>query len=216
LQPLCVFNTACVYLCVCARCSHPPADSPPSLLSARSLYNVFGLRRKWEQSFSRGCTEPVRCPGTCKLSDVAHSPSPFFFFKITIFDTSLVSLRLPTIFSPFLLSESTFPSRSRVNHKSHFTPSRNAAPAQVTFYLFPLLLLGLPAASFKITFLTPLSPTILTPLPLSAPAYNVFQNYIFDTSLAYNEAGQVSCLTSLSLSLSPSECPNVDTLLCAH
>ena len=23
----CVYNTACVYLCVCARCSHPPADS---------------------------------------------------------------------------------------------------------------------------------------------------------------------------------------------
>ena len=70
----CVFNTACVYLCVSARCSHPPADSPTSLLSARSLCNVFGLRRKWEQSFSVGCTEPVRCPGTCKLRVVAHPP----------------------------------------------------------------------------------------------------------------------------------------------
>jgi hypothetical protein len=71
----CVFNTSCVYLCVSARCSHPPADSPPSLLSARSLCNVFGLRRKWEQSFSVGCTEPVRCPGTCKLRVVAHPPT---------------------------------------------------------------------------------------------------------------------------------------------
>jgi hypothetical protein len=35
-----------------ARYSNPPADSSPSLLSARSLYNVFGSRRKWKQSFS--------------------------------------------------------------------------------------------------------------------------------------------------------------------
>jgi hypothetical protein len=43
----CVFNTACVYLWVSARCSHPPADSPPSLLSARSLCNVDSVVIDW-------------------------------------------------------------------------------------------------------------------------------------------------------------------------
>ena len=35
----------------------------PSLLSARSLYNVFGSRRKWEQSFSAGCEWVCLLPG---------------------------------------------------------------------------------------------------------------------------------------------------------
>ena len=65
-----------VFICVSLHDirTHPPTPRW-SLLSARSLCNVFGPRRKWEQSFSKGCTEPVCCPGTCKLSDVAHSPS---------------------------------------------------------------------------------------------------------------------------------------------
>ena len=71
---VCLIQFVCLYTQIRRVGSHPPADSPPSLLSARSLCNVFGSRRKSEPNFSMGCTEHVRCPVVCKLSVVPTLP----------------------------------------------------------------------------------------------------------------------------------------------